>query len=78
VQELDQLRAAYIEAIEQAVADGETVRAEELAANYEADCVELIADREDKQHLLHLVRPMQDARLRLLVKTLIDGAQATA
>jgi hypothetical protein len=68
VDEVNQLHAAYVVAINQAVADGEFDRANELAENYDKDAVELIAEREGKTHLLPIRRrPQPDTALRRLV-----------
>lgn len=56
VEELNDLHRAYVIAINEAVADGALAEAEQLAANYDRDAIELVADREGKQHLVHLVR----------------------
>lgn len=56
VEELNELHAAYVIAINEAIADGEVDAAVRLAANYDEDAIELVADREGKQHLLPLTR----------------------
>ena len=56
VEELDELHAAYVVAVNEAVADGDLDAAARLAANYDEDAIELVADREGKQHLLPLMR----------------------
>ena len=75
--ELNELHASYVVAINQAVADGQPGDAEELAANYDADAIELIAKREGKTHLLPIQRPAPaDTPLRRLVRRLGTASAA--
>ncbi|HET6563495.1 MAG TPA: hypothetical protein VFG72_16630 [Marmoricola sp.] len=68
-QELDQLHDEYVVAVNQAIADGALDRAEELAASYDQDAVELVADREGLTHLLPIQLPVRhDSALRRLVR----------
>ncbi len=67
-QELDNLHAEYVVAINQAIADGALARAEQLAADYDQDAVELVADREGLTHLLPINQPVRhESFLRRLV-----------
>lgn len=68
-QELDQLHDEYVVAVNQAIADGALDRAEELAAAYDDDAVELVADREGLTHLLPIDQPVRhESALRQLVR----------
>jgi len=68
-QELDQLHDEYVVAVNQAIADGALDRAEELAAAYDNDAVELVADREGLTHLLPIRQPVRpESPLRRLVE----------
>jgi hypothetical protein len=68
-QELDQLHDAYVVAVNQAIADGALDRAEQLAASYDQDAVELVADREGLTHLLPIEQPVRhESVLRRLVR----------
>jgi hypothetical protein len=68
-QELDQLHDEYVVAVNQAIADGAFDRAEELAAAYDNDAVELVADREGLTHLLPIRQPVRHGSvLRRLVQ----------
>jgi hypothetical protein len=68
-QELDQLHDEYVVAVNQAIADGALDRAEQLAASYDADAVELVADREGLTHLLPIEQPVRhESALRRIVR----------
>ena len=68
IDELDQLHAHYAEAIDRAIAEDHYLKAEALAAAYERDAVQLIAEREGKTHLLPLFRAATpDTPLRRLI-----------
>ncbi len=69
--ELNDLHASYVEAINVAVSEDDLGRAEELAASYDKDAVQLIAEWENKTHLLPIGRPAHlDTPLRRLVQRL--------
>lgn len=71
VQELDELHDFYVVAINTAVEDGDVERAEQLAAGYDTDAIQLIAEREGLTHLLPIRRPAHsDSRMRRLVARL--------
>jgi hypothetical protein len=71
VEELNDLHASYVEAVNFAVAEDDLGRAEELAADYDNEAIQLIAVREGKTHLLPIRRPAPyDTPLRRLVKHL--------
>jgi hypothetical protein len=77
VHELDDLHASYVEAINLAVAADDYARAEELAASYDAEAIQLIAEREGLTHLLPLQRRRTpDTRLRRLVRRLTSSRAA--
>lgn len=69
--ELNDLHASYVEAINIAVSEDDLARADELAASYDIDAIQLIAEWEDKSHLLPIKRPTDvDTPLRRLVRRL--------
>lgn len=70
IDELNELHATYVHAVNAAVAAGDLDRAEHLAAAYDDDAVRLVAEREGKTHLLPLVRPVPETPLRRLVARL--------
>lgn len=71
VEELNDLHAAYVALINLAIEQDDFARAEELAAAYDDDAIQLMAEREGKTHLLPIRRgPSPDTTLRRLVKGL--------
>jgi hypothetical protein len=71
VQDLDAMHADYVAAINAAVAEGDDARAHALAAEYDHQAVWMIADRENKTHLLPIDREMSpDTSLRRLATRL--------
>ena len=56
IDELDELYDSYVRAINAAVADDDLERAERLGAAYDADALQLVAEREGKTHLLPQLR----------------------
>ena len=71
IDELNDLHASYVRAINQAVRHDDLERAERLAEAYDADAIQLIAEREGKTHLLPIRRPAApDSPLRRLVARL--------
>jgi hypothetical protein len=71
VHEIDALHARYVEAINVAVAADDLPRADQLAAEYDAEAIALIAEREGLTHLLPLRPPGQpDSRLRAMLRHL--------
>jgi len=71
VQDLNDLHASYVTAINLAVAEDDIVRADRLAADYDRDAIQMIAEREGKTHLLPLQRRGEpDNALRRLVRRL--------
>lgn len=70
IDELNELHASYVEAVNVAVADDDLERAERLAAAYDDDALRLVAEREGKTHLLPLQRSTPDTPLRRLVARL--------
>lgn len=71
VQDLNDLHASYVTAINLAVAEDDIVRADRLAADYDRDAIQMIAEREGKTHLLPLQRRGEpDSTLRRLVRRL--------
>jgi hypothetical protein len=71
VQDLNDLHASYVTAVNEAIADDDTARADRLAAEYDAEAIQLIAEREGKTHLLPINRPTEpDTPLRRLVRRL--------
>ena len=77
VHELNDLHASYVAAVNEAVADDDLTRADRLAAQYDAEAIALIAEREGKTHLLPIRRPAEpDTPLRRLVRRLSGGRAA--
>jgi hypothetical protein len=77
VQELNDLHASYVTLVNEAVADDDPARADRLAAEYDAEAIALIAEREGKTHLLPIRRPEQaDTPLRRLVRRLTAARAA--
>jgi hypothetical protein len=73
VDEIDALHARYAEAVNLAVAEDDLARAEQLAADYDTEVTELVAEREGLTHLLPQLaaqRARTDSRLRSLVRRL--------
>jgi hypothetical protein len=69
--DLNELQASYVEAINIAIAADDYPRADELAAQYDTDAIEMMAEREGKTHLLPLRRPSTpDTPLRRLARWL--------
>jgi hypothetical protein len=56
LEDLNDLHASYVEAINMAVAADDYPRAYELAAEYDTDAIQMMAEREGKTHLLPLRR----------------------
>ncbi len=69
LEELNDLHASYVDAVNAAVAEGDLPRAEELAAGYDTEAVQLVAEREGLTHLLPIRRPVHhESMLRRLVR----------
>jgi hypothetical protein len=77
VDELNELHDHYAVAINRAIAEDNHPKAEALAAAYDRDALELIAEREGKTHLLPLLRAATpDTPLRRLVRRLTASRAA--
>ncbi|GAA0969673.1 hypothetical protein ENKNEFLB_01247 [Nocardioides aquaticus] len=77
VEEVDELHDHYARAINDAVEDDRMHLVDELAAAYDRDVVQLIAEREGRTDQLHLFAPAQrPSRLRRLVARLAQRASA--
>ena len=75
LQELDELHASYVAAINHAIDNNDLALADELATDYDTDAITLMAEREGKTHLLPLKRrAMPDSRLRRIVRRLTPHA----
>jgi hypothetical protein len=71
IDELNELHASYVRAVNAAVESDDLERAERLAEAYDADAIQLIAEREGRTHLLPIRRPIEpDTPLRRLVARL--------
>jgi hypothetical protein len=71
IDELNELHASYVRAVNTAVESDDLERAERLAEAYDSDAIQLIAEREGKTHLLPIRRAGQpDSPLRRLVTRL--------
>lgn len=71
IDELNELHASYVRAVNVAVESDDLERAERLAEAYDTDAIRLVAEREGKTHLLP-IRPSSepDSPLRRLVARL--------
>ena len=76
IEELNTLHESYVDAINNAITEGDVALATELAADYDRDALLLVADREGRQDLLPLfgldrdggrLHPERDTPLRRLV-----------
>ena len=70
LQELNEMHAFYVAAINVALTEDDLPRAGELAQAYDHDAIELVAARENLTHLLPIRRPQPQRRepaLRRLV-----------
>jgi hypothetical protein len=75
LQELDELHAGYVAAINHAIDANDLALADELAVGYDNDAITLMAEREGKTHLLPLKRrAVADSRLRRIVRLLAPHA----
>lgn len=71
VHELNVLHSSYVAAINAAVANDDFVTADQLAQAYDDDAIQLIAERENKTHLLPINRAaVPDTPLRRLINHL--------
>lgn len=71
IDELNDLHASYVHAINAAVAEDDVVRADRLAAAHDDDAIHLVAEREGKTQLLPIHRPeAPETPLRRLVQRL--------
>lgn len=71
IDELNELHASYVEAINTAIEANNPDGAERLAAEYDDAAIHLIAEREGKTHLLPIQRgPVVDTPLRRMVARL--------
>ncbi len=71
IDELNDLHASYVAAVNAAVAADDLAEAERLAAAYDDEAVQLVAEREGLTHLLPIRRPdTPDTPLRRLVSRL--------
>jgi hypothetical protein len=77
LEELNDLHAGYVVAVNTAVEGSDFARAEELAAMYEDDAIQLMAEREGKTHLLPLRRQKSpDTALRRMIRQVIASRAA--
>lgn len=77
LEELNDLHASYVEAVNLAVAEDNLARAEELAAGYDSAAILMVAEREGKTHLLPIRRPVsQDSHLRRLIRRRTSASAA--
>ncbi|GEP38129.1 hypothetical protein NPS01_17920 [Nocardioides psychrotolerans] len=56
IDDLNALHASYVSAINTAVADDDMATVHELAAGYDREATQMVAEREGKTHLLPLKR----------------------
>lgn len=77
LEELNDLHAGYVGAVNLAVEQNDVARAEELAVMYEDDAIALMAEREGKTHLLPLRRKKScDTALRQMIRQVISSRAA--
>ena len=71
IDDLNVLHESYVDAINAAVTENDPARAEELAAAYDTDAIQMIAEHEGRTDLLPIRRPAKpDTPLRRLVARL--------
>ena len=77
IDDLNTLHDRYVAAVNNAVAADDLERAHRLAAEYDQEAIEMIAEREGKTHLLPIRRPhTSDSGLRALIRRLATGHAA--
>lgn len=77
IDDLNALHDRYVEAVNTAITHDDLDRAERLAAEYDAEAIQLIAEREGRTHLLPIRRPHDvDSGLRALIRRLTTGYAA--
>jgi hypothetical protein len=77
IDDLNALHDGFVAAINQAVANNDLDGADRLAAEYDDEAIQLIAEREGRTALLPIHRPVPvDSSLRRLVKRLSEGRAA--
>jgi hypothetical protein len=77
IDDLNALHDHYVEAVNIAVADDDLARAHRLAAEYDQEAIEMIAEREGRTDLLPIRRPQPaDSGLRALIRRLTAGHAA--
>lgn len=77
LEELNDLHAGYVGAVNLAVEQNDIGRAEELAVTYEDEAIALMAEREGKTHLLPLRRQKSfDTTLRQMIRQVISSRAA--
>lgn len=77
LEELNDLHARYVVAVNSAVETNDYARAEALAAMYEDDAIQLMAVREGKTHLLPLKRQKSpDTSLRRMIRRVLTSRAA--
>jgi hypothetical protein len=77
IDDLNALHDGFVAAINQAVAHNDLDGADRLAAEYDDEAIQLIAEREGRTPLLPIRRPVPaDSSLRRLVKRLSEGRAA--
>jgi hypothetical protein len=77
LEELNDLHAGYVGAVNTAIDGNDYARAEALAAMYEDDAIQLMAEREGKTHLLPLRRQKSpDTSLRQMIRQVVASRAA--
>ena len=77
VEEVDELHDHYARAINDAVEDDRMHLVDELAAAYDRDVVQLIAEREGRTDQLHLFDPApRPSRVRRMIARLVQRSAA--
>jgi len=77
IDDLNALHDGYVAAVNHAVAGDDLERAHRLAAEYDEEAIEMIAEREGRTDLLPIRRPHpSDSGLRALIRRLTTGFAA--
>jgi hypothetical protein len=77
IDDLNTLHDRYVGAVNAAIAADDPDRADRLAAEYDAEAIQLIAEREGLTHLLPIRRDHHaDSGLRAMVRRLTTGYAA--
>jgi hypothetical protein len=77
IDDLNTLHDGYVEAVNMAVEADDLDRADRLAAEYDEEAIQMVAEHEGLTHLLPISRPVTaDSGLRALVRRLTTARAA--